>query len=141
MKLTRKLGAALIITGFSLGYLTWSHSLVALEFLLFPLVSSKFMHYGLLGLGQLLAVIGAGFFVSSFGRGYLMAFLIAGLLVGIPLSFTIYREFCVRSWGMVEIGETTPLTFVYWAVMGAMFYGLIAGTLGTVVYYILRGRS
>ena len=134
----RKLGVVLIIIGFSLGYLTRSHSLATLEFLLFPLVSPKFMHYGLLGLALLLVVIGIGFLMLSFGKGNLKVFLLIGSSVGLLIGLNVFREMSIRCEPMVKIGEATTLTFVYYGVILGMAYGTMAGIIAVVAYHIIK---
>lgn len=103
-------------------------------------IGSKFLRYATSACGVSLVALGMALLSASFGREYLKAFLTLGLLVGLPVSLTVFREFWIRSWRMVEIGETSPLAFVYWAVMLGTFYGLIAGSLGAVAYHVLRSK-
>ena len=56
-------------------------------------IGSKFLRYATSACGVSLVALGMALLSASFGRGYLKAFLTLGLLVGLPVSFTVFREF------------------------------------------------
>ena len=135
---TRTIAVVVILVGFFL-WLLATHLDITFRLVgTSTIIVSKFLRYATSACGVTLIALGMTLLMASFGRAYLKAFLVFGLLVGSLVFFTVFRAHWIWSWHMVEIGETTPLTFAYWAALWGAFYGLIAGTLGAVAYHALK---
>ena len=135
---TRTIAVIMILVGFFLWLLATPLDITFMLFGTSTVIVSKFLRYATSACGVTLIVLGMTLLIASFGRGYLKAFLTLGFLVGLLVSLTVFRAHWIWSWHMVEIGETTPLTFLYWAALWGAFYGLIAGIIGAVAYHVLR---
>lgn len=102
---------------------------------------NRSLRYATSALGLLLVASGVALLTASFGRGYLYVFLTLGFLVGAPASFITFREFSIRSAEMLEIGEASALTFLYWAGVEGFFWGLPAGILGVIAYRLWKRKA
>jgi len=105
------------------------------------ILGSKLLRYGTNALGILLAICGAALLTASFGWRYLAAFLTAGLSAGVSASLLVFRALWASSAAMIEIGEASVFTFLYYALTTGLCSGLLAGASGVLIYAVWRLRK
>ena len=103
-----------------------------------PMLVSRFLRYATSALGMLLIACGVTLLATSFGRAYLQFFLSFASITGVPVAFTVFRAMWIASAEMIEIGEASVFTFLYWALAYGFCYGLVGGILGLIICRLWR---